>query len=71
LLAPKIRGDPTGYVTITEKGRGSTRNTHSLLHKPAPEEAAGSQHTVNMQALYEGNDPFASFGEVLATMHQN
>jgi hypothetical protein len=57
---------------ITKNARGSTRiRSHCRTSRRQKKHSRALNTPVNMQALYEGNDPFASFGEVLATMHKN
>jgi hypothetical protein len=76
LVVTEDWGDPTGYdITITKKGQklDTEYSVQPSPHKPAPEEALAALKAtpVNLQALYEGGDPFANFGENLATIHQN
>lgn len=69
-------GDPTGYdITITKKGQklDTEYTVQPSPHKAVPDDAAAAYKAtpVNLDALFSGGDPFASFGEDLATMHQN
>ena len=42
-----------------------------IVERLLPTHRKKQSWSVNMQALYEGTDPFASFGENLVTIHQN